>query len=163
VVVLDLDSDSSVDEVLEIGDQTWVGVDMVYFATWTLEQVNEMGYVDKVSDHLYEVVCMVVEVPDPVHWNTVVEDQHQEDLVGKSDLEAVVYIPVAAAVVLLLAVPNPDTPVVVDYTHQLLVRHIPALVLLVDMAQARHIPVAGYTDILAEELRSQVVGVQEQQ
>jgi hypothetical protein len=47
-----------------------------------------------------------------------------------SDPGMVVYIPAAAAV--LLAVPNPDTPVVVDYTHQLLVRHIPASVLLAD-------------------------------
>jgi hypothetical protein len=62
VVVSDLDSDSSVDEVLEIEDQTSVGADMVYFATWPLEQVNEMDYVDKVSDHLYEVECTVVEV-----------------------------------------------------------------------------------------------------
>jgi len=54
------DSDSLADEVLGIEDQTWVVADMVYSATWTWEQVNEMGYVDKVSDRLNEVGCMVV-------------------------------------------------------------------------------------------------------
>lgn len=55
-----LDSDSLADEVLEIEDQTWVVADMVYSATWPWEQVNEMGYVDKVSDRLNEVGYMVV-------------------------------------------------------------------------------------------------------
>lgn len=70
---------------------------------------------------------------------------------------------VAAVVqVLLLAVPKPDIPVVVDYIHQLLVQRIPELVQLADMAQATHIPVADCTDTLAGELHSQEVDDQEQ-
>jgi len=54
------DSDSLADEVLEIEDQTWVVADMVYSATCPWEPVNGMGCVDKVSDRLNEVGCMVV-------------------------------------------------------------------------------------------------------